>query len=59
METDSEADSTRNRRIRSAYKGQVTKLLASASILERKDEIQQRDLDNLEHLITELKAKLQ
>ena len=57
METDSEADSTRNRRVRSAYKGQVTKLLASASILERKDEIQQRDLDNLEHLLTELKAK--
>ena len=52
METDLAADSTRNRRIRSAYKGQVTKLLAS--VLERKDEIQERDLDNLEHLITEL-----
>ena len=57
-ETDTTADSTRTKRIRSAYKGQVTKLLASASIIERKDDLQQTDLDNLEHLITELKAKL-
>ena len=54
--THSPADSTRNRRIRSAYKAKVTKLLASVSILERKDEIQQRDLDNLEYLIAELQS---